>query len=178
MFLSWADVSVAGAKRLTGSGLRACGLDHISAPALTALTTGSGLPELADLRLGLQWNTPDDPLPDRLRGALESGAFPRLTSLTLCDTRQSRSGDDPAVEGMGDRLAKSLASCTAVTRVGELILDPPLTRAGATALAASCHLDGLRVLKARVWPADRAAERALTDRFGRRVSLDVTSREY
>jgi hypothetical protein len=159
--------------RLLGNRLRVCALDHVTVETLAALEMPSGLPELADLRLGLVWRQPEDPIAERLRAVLEAGTLPGLVSLTLCDTTPHH-----RTAGVNrDRIALLLASCPASARLLELQLDA-VARTGALALANSPYLDGLQLLDVRVWPQDRDAELALTQRFGDRAFLGIVSREF
>ena len=131
------------------------------------------MPQLADLRLGLVWMQPDDPFAERLCAVLEAGTLPGLVSLTLCDTTPH---SNTARENW-DRIASLLANCPASAGLRELQLDT-VTCTGARALANSPYLGALQLINTRVWPRDKDAELALTQRFGDKAFLGIVNREY
>jgi uncharacterized protein (TIGR02996 family) len=172
LYFSWATLDSALVERLLDSRLRVCALDHVTVKTLAALERAPGLPELTDLRLGLVWRKARDPFARRLRAILEAGTLPRLVSLTLCDTTPHR--------GMGsecwDQIALMVANCPASAGLRELHL-PAVTRTGSLAIASSPYLSSLQLLNTPLWPQDKDAERALTERFGNRAFLGIEGRE-
>jgi uncharacterized protein (TIGR02996 family) len=173
LHFSWATLDAEVVGRLLGSGLRVCALDHVTVETLAALGKAPGLPDLADLRLGLVWRQNDDPFAERLCAVLEAGTLPSLISLTLSDTTPRRG----TVHANWDRIALLLANCPACVGLRELQMGA-VSRQGAMALTNSPYLSALQLLNVHVWPKDEDAELALTTRFGNRAFLGIVGREY
>jgi uncharacterized protein (TIGR02996 family) len=174
LYLSWAPLDARAIGRLAGSGLRVCALDHTTCDALAGLARKPGLPDLAELRLGLVWTGARDPVGARLAAALDAGTLPRLVNLMLYETTP---GHGSKVRH-GDEIAKVIAKAPAASGLRSLHLGESVTRTGAVALARSRHLSAIQVLNVRVWPRNADAERLLADRFGSRLQLDTAGIEF
>lgn len=173
--ISAAPLTAEATGRLAGTGLRTCALSHMSFEALAGLERQPGLLELEELRLCLIHTGSDVPiLANRLRAVLDAGVFPRLTSLWVYDaTPEIRTR-----QRIGDALAQALALSPGLASVGYLRLGNTLTRAGAEALAQSPHLDQVKAIDARIYPADPVAEQLLVERFGSRLHHGINSIEF
>jgi uncharacterized protein (TIGR02996 family) len=174
LYLSWADLDAEVVGRLAGTRLRVCALDHMTCAALAGLAREPGLPDLAELRLGLVWRRAKDPFEKRLRDVLEAGTLPRLISLMVFETTPMVGTRVPH----GDQIAVAVAGCAAASALRALHLGESVTKVGATALANSKYLSNLQLLNVRLWPKDPEGERLLVDRFGPVLNRELVGNEY
>jgi uncharacterized protein (TIGR02996 family) len=172
LYLSWANLDAATVGRLAGTGLRVCALDHMNSDALRGLEAKPGFPDLEDLRLGIVATQATPSAGDALRAALEVGSLPRLTSLSIYETTPHRR------IGLGDTIARAVASSPAASSLRSLQLGEGISQAGVLALVNSPHLAQLQVLDVRVPLQDAESERLLVERFGSGTNFGIVSIEF